>query len=53
MVKNPPADAKTHGLDPWVRKIPGEGTGSSILAWTIPCTEEPGGLRVTKESDRT
>jgi len=33
-------------FDPWVRKIPGEGnaTHSSILAWEIPWTEEPGGL---------
>ena len=34
-------------FDPWVRRIPlGEdmATHSSILAWTIPWTEEPGGL---------
>ena len=32
------------GLDPWVRKLPGEEmvTHSSILAWEIPWTEEPG-----------
>ena len=34
-------------MDPWVRKIPlGKeiATHSSILAWKIPRTEEPGGL---------
>ena len=34
-------------MDPWVRKIPlGKeiATHSSILAWKIPWTEEPGGL---------
>ena len=33
---------------PWVRKIPwrrGMATHSSILAWRIPWTEEPGGLQ--------
>ena len=36
------------GFDPWVRKIPlekGMATLSSILAWRIPWTEEPGGLQ--------
>ena len=35
------------GFNPWVWKIPGEenGTHSSILAWRIPWTEEPGGLQ--------
>ena len=36
------------GFDPWVRKIPlekGMATPSSILAWIIPWTEEPGGLQ--------
>ena len=33
-------------LDPWVRKIPWRrATHSSILAWRIPWTEEPGGLQ--------
>ena len=35
-------------FNPWVRKIPGGGNGylySSILAWKIPWTEEPGGLQ--------
>ena len=60
MVKNPPAnaeDTRDVGL------IPGSGrsleealaTGSSILAWRIPWTEEPSRLQslVCKESDRT
>ena len=35
-------------FDPWVGKIPqekGMATPSSILAWRIPWTEEPGGLQ--------
>ena len=35
------------GFDPWVREIPleeGMATHSSILAWRIPRTEEPGRL---------
>ena len=47
MVKNPPDNAKT-----WLRS-PGQedplekemATHSSILAWEIPWTEEPGGLQ--------
>ena len=45
MVKNLPAVQETL-FDPWVRKIPLEeemATHSSILAWNIPWTEEPGG----------
>ena len=49
MVKNPPAMQET-----WVwslvGKIPlekGIATHSSILAWRIPWTEEPGGLQST------
>ena len=47
VVKNVPANArnKRFGFDPWVRKIPPEedmATHSSIFAWRIPCTEEPG-----------
>ena len=37
---------KRQGFHPWVRKIPLEkemATCSSILAWEIPWTEEPGG----------
>ena len=58
MVKNLPVKweiQETHGFDPWVgSKDPlGEGmaTHSSILAWRIPWTEEPGGLR-SMESQR-
>ena len=47
---------KRHGFDLWVRKIPGGGHGnsilacsilahSSILAWRISWTEEPGRLQ--------
>ena len=46
MVKNPPAKQETqvHSLgqeDPLEKEI---ATHSSILAWEIPWTEEPGGL---------
>ena len=38
---------KKCGFDPCVRKIPWrrEGQQSSMLAWRIPLTEEPGGLQ--------
>ena len=37
---------KKHGFDPWVGNIPWRrATHSSILAWGIPWTEEPGGLQ--------
>ena len=37
---------KIHGFDPWVRKV-GESMAahSSIVAWRISWTEEPGGLQ--------
>ena len=41
---------KRRGFDPWVGKIPWRrkmATYSSILAWRIPWTEEPGGLQCT------
>ena len=50
MVKHPPANAGDTGdwrFDPWVWKIPLEkemATHSSILAWRMPWTGEPGGL---------
>ena len=54
MVKNPPANAgdvtKRPGFDPWVWKIlwrGGRTIHSSIHAWRIPRTEEPGRLRFT------
>ena len=39
--------SRRRGFDPWVGKIPlekGMATPSSILAWRIPWTEEPGGV---------
>ena len=52
LVKNPPAMRET-----WVRPLgwedpleKGKATHSSLLAWRIPWTEEPGGVR---ESDTT
>ena len=45
MTKNLPAVQRS-GFVPWVEKIPleeGLATHSSILAWRIPWTEEPGG----------
>ena len=43
------------GSIPGSGRSPGGGmvTHSSILAWTIPWTEEPGGPRGGKESDPT
>ena len=45
-------------FEPWVGKIPlekGMATHSSILAWEVPWTEEPGGLQFmgSQESDTT
>ena len=56
MVKNPPANAGDMGLIPGTGRFPGEGNGnpSSILAWDIPWTKEPGGLQsmgLKKQSD--
>ena len=47
VVKNPPANAGDAGLIPGSGRSPGGGNGnhSSILAWEIPWTEEPGGLQ--------
>ena len=49
LVKNPPAsagDTNDMGSIPASGRSPGVGNGnhSSILAWKIPQTEEPGGL---------
>ena len=46
-VKNPPANAGDTGLIPGVGRSPEKemATHSSILAWEIPRTEEPGGLQ--------
>ena len=46
--KESACQCQRHGFDPWVGKIPWrrkKATGSSILAWEIPWTEEPGGLQ--------
>ena len=56
-VKNPPANARDIKD---VGSIPGSGrppvkkmaTHSSILAWRIPWTEEPGGLQPNKSQSR-
>ena len=53
MVKDPLADAgdiRSHGFDPWVGDPLKEGMAvpSSILAWRIPWTEEPGRLQSTR-----
>ena len=48
VVKNLPVNAGDVRSDPWVEKIPleeGMETLSSILAWRIPWTEEPGRLQ--------
>ena len=50
VAKNPPANAEGAGevgLIPGSGRSPrvGNGTHSSILAWRIPHTEEPGGLQ--------
>ena len=52
VVKNPPANAgniRNAGSIPGLGRSPEEGmaTHSSILAWRIPWTEEPGGLQST------
>ena len=47
MVKNPPANAGDMESIPGSGRSFGGGNGnlSSILAWEIPWTEEPGGLQ--------
>ena len=47
MVKNPPAVQETQVQSPSREDPPEKGmaTHSSILAWGIPWTEEPGGLQ--------
>ena len=56
-VKETACNAGDPGSIPGQGRSPGEemATQSSILAWEIPWTEEPGGLQSTgrKESDRT
>ena len=38
-------DEVDSGSVPGLGRSPGEGNGSSIFAWRIPWTEEPGGLQ--------
>ena len=49
VVENPPANPGDTGDTssiPWPRRSPKGGNGnSSILAWIVPWTEEPGGLQ--------
>ena len=47
MVKNAPANVEDVGSAPGLGRSPGAGnaTHSSLLAWRIPWTEEPGGLQ--------
>ena len=47
MIKNPPANAGDIGWIPGAGRYPGGGNGthSSILAWEIPGTGEPGRLQ--------
>ena len=54
-VKNPPVMQETQVYylgweDPLEKEM---ATHSSILAWIIPWTEEPGGVGVAKKSNRT
>ena len=46
MGKESACNAGDPGLIPGSGRFPGEGNGNTlhILAWKIPCTEEPGGL---------
>ena len=47
VVKNPPANSGDVDLIPGFRRSPEKemATHSSLLAWEIPWTEEPGGLQ--------
>ena len=55
--KESACSAEDLGSIPGLGRSPGEGNGnhSSILAWRIPWTEDPGGLQSMSsiESDRT
>ena len=58
VVKNLPASAETTGemsSIPGLGRSPGVGIGnhSSILAWKIPWTEEPGGLQSMGSQSQT
>ena len=59
MVKNPPVNAQH--IEMWVQSLgqedplKGKATHSSVLAWRIPWTDQPGRLQTTdrKELDTT
>ena len=58
MVRNLPVnagDARDVGSIPGLERSPGVGSGnhSSILAWRIPWTEEPGGLQSRVVNNQT
>ena len=56
VVENPPANAGDAGTILWLGRCSGEEmtTHSSILAWEIPGTEEPGRLQpMDSQSDKT
>ena len=56
MVKNPPANARHMSFQSLDQEDPPEeemATHSSILAWEIPWTEEPGRLQSTGLQSRT
>ena len=50
MVENASVNAENAGLIPGLGRSPGRGneTHSSIPAWKIPWTEEPGGLQTMR-----
>ena len=55
MVGNPLAKAGDMGMIPGSEGSPGEGNGtqSSVLAWRIPWTEEPGELQSMGSQSQT
>ena len=55
MVGNPLAKAGDMGMIPGSERSPGEGNGtqSSVLAWRIPWTEEPGRLQSMGSQSQT
>ena len=55
MGKNPLANAGDTGLIPgWVDSLEKEmATHSSVLAWEIPWTQEPGGLQSMESQSQT
>ena len=53
MVKNPPAKVGDAGLKPGLGMEEGRATHSSILAWKIPWTEDPGGLQSMTSQSQT